>query len=80
MVWSEKLTAHDFLGHKFLHDAATAPYEISGARFSCVTDTPGSSLLPLPYSHWYLVCSGRGVGALQPRRLVMSIYNRVSEQ
>ena len=30
---SEKLTAHDFLGHKFLHDAATAPYEIGGARF-----------------------------------------------
>jgi hypothetical protein len=30
---SEKLTAHDFLGHKFLHDAAAAPYEIDGARF-----------------------------------------------
>jgi len=26
-------TAHDFLGHKFLHDAATAPYEIGGTRF-----------------------------------------------
>jgi hypothetical protein len=30
---SEKLTAHDFLGHRFLHDGATAPYEIEGARF-----------------------------------------------
>jgi hypothetical protein len=30
---SEKLTAQDFLGHKFLHDAAAAPYEIDGARF-----------------------------------------------
>jgi hypothetical protein len=30
---SEKLTAHDFLGHKFLHDAAAVPYEIHGARF-----------------------------------------------
>jgi hypothetical protein len=27
------LTAHDFLGHRFLHDAAAAPYEIDGARF-----------------------------------------------
>ena len=30
---SEKLTARDFLGHKFLHDAAAAPYEVNGARF-----------------------------------------------
>jgi hypothetical protein len=30
---AEKLTARDFLGHKFLHDAATAPYAIDGARF-----------------------------------------------
>ena len=30
---AEKLTARDFLGHKFLHDAAAAPYEIDGARF-----------------------------------------------
>jgi hypothetical protein len=30
---SEKLTTRDFLGHKFLHDAAATPYEVSGARF-----------------------------------------------
>ncbi len=30
---AEKLTARDFLGHKFLHDAATVPYEVGGARF-----------------------------------------------
>jgi hypothetical protein len=30
---SEKLTARDFLGHAFLHDAAAVPYEIDGARF-----------------------------------------------
>ena len=30
---SEKLTARDFLGHKFFHDAAAVPYEIDGARF-----------------------------------------------
>jgi hypothetical protein len=30
---SEKLVARDFLGHAFLHDGATAPYEIDGARF-----------------------------------------------
>jgi hypothetical protein len=30
---AEKLTARDFLGHAFLHDAAAAPYEVDGARF-----------------------------------------------
>jgi hypothetical protein len=30
---AEKLTARDFLGHAFLHDAAAVPYEIAGARF-----------------------------------------------
>jgi hypothetical protein len=30
---AEKLTAHDFLGHRFLHSAAAAPYELDGARF-----------------------------------------------
>lgn len=30
---AEKLTARDFLGHAFLHDAAAVPYEIDGARF-----------------------------------------------
>jgi hypothetical protein len=30
---SEKLTARDFLGHAFLHDAAAVPYDIDGARF-----------------------------------------------
>jgi hypothetical protein len=34
---SEKLTARDFLGHKFLHDAAAAPYEVEGARFRLFT-------------------------------------------
>jgi hypothetical protein len=30
---AEKLSARDFLGHAFLHDAAAVPYEIAGARF-----------------------------------------------
>jgi len=30
---AEKLTAKDFLGHAFLHDGATAPYELDGAHF-----------------------------------------------
>jgi hypothetical protein len=30
---SEKLTARDFLGRAFLHDAAAVPYEIDGVRF-----------------------------------------------
>jgi hypothetical protein len=30
---SEKLTARDFLGYAFLHDAAAVPSEIDGARF-----------------------------------------------
>jgi hypothetical protein len=30
---SEKLTARDFLGRPFLHDAAAVPYEIDGVRF-----------------------------------------------
>jgi hypothetical protein len=30
---AEKLSARDFLGHPFLHDAAAVPYEIDGARF-----------------------------------------------
>jgi hypothetical protein len=30
---AEKLSARDFLGHAFLHDAAAVPYEIDGARF-----------------------------------------------
>jgi hypothetical protein len=30
---AEKLTARDFLGHAFLHDAAAVPYELGGARF-----------------------------------------------
>ena len=30
---AEKLTARDFLGHAFLHDAAAVPYEIDGAKF-----------------------------------------------
>jgi hypothetical protein len=30
---SEKLTARDFLGHAFLHDAAAVPYELDGAHF-----------------------------------------------
>jgi hypothetical protein len=30
---AEKLTARDFLGHAFLHDAAAVPYTIDGAHF-----------------------------------------------
>jgi hypothetical protein len=30
---AEKLSARDFLGHPFLHDAAAVPYEIAGAHF-----------------------------------------------
>ena len=30
---AEKLTARDFLGHAFLHDAAVVPYQIEGAQF-----------------------------------------------
>jgi hypothetical protein len=30
---AEKLSARDFLGHSFLHDAAAVPYELDGARF-----------------------------------------------
>ena len=30
---AEKLSARDFLGHPFLHDAAAVPYVIDGARF-----------------------------------------------
>jgi len=30
---SEKMAARDFLGYSFLHDGATAAYEIEGARF-----------------------------------------------
>ena len=30
---AEKLTARDFLGHAFLHDAAVVPYQIDGAKF-----------------------------------------------
>ena len=30
---AEKLSARDFLGHAFLHDGTTAPYEIAGAHF-----------------------------------------------
>jgi hypothetical protein len=30
---AEKLSARDFLGHAFLHDAAAVPYEIGGGRF-----------------------------------------------
>jgi hypothetical protein len=30
---AEKLSARDFLGHAFLHDAAAVPYQIDGARF-----------------------------------------------
>ena len=30
---AEKLSARDFLGHAFLHDAIAVPYEIDGARF-----------------------------------------------
>jgi hypothetical protein len=30
---AEKLTARNFLGHTFLHDAAAVPYEVGGARF-----------------------------------------------
>lgn len=30
---AEKMCARDFLGHRFLHDAATAPYQIDGAYF-----------------------------------------------
>jgi len=30
---AEKLTARDFLGHPFLHDAASAPYQIDGVHF-----------------------------------------------
>jgi len=30
---AEKLSARNFLGHAFLHDAAVVPYEIDGARF-----------------------------------------------
>lgn len=30
---AEKMSARDFLGHAFLHDAAAAPYEIDGAHF-----------------------------------------------
>ena len=29
---AEKLAAHNFLGHAFLHDAAVAPYQIGGAQ------------------------------------------------
>jgi hypothetical protein len=29
---SEKLTARDFLGHAFLHDAAVVPYQLEGAK------------------------------------------------
>ena len=29
---AEKLTARDFLGHAFLHDAAVVPYQIDGAK------------------------------------------------
>ncbi len=34
---AEKLTARDFLGHKFLHDAAAVPYAIGGAHFRLFT-------------------------------------------
>jgi hypothetical protein len=30
---AEKLSARDFLGHAFLHDAAAVPYELDGVRF-----------------------------------------------
>jgi hypothetical protein len=30
---AEKLAAHNFLGHAFLHDAAAAAYDVDGARF-----------------------------------------------
>ena len=30
--WAEKLTARDFLGHPFLHDAAVVPYQLEGAK------------------------------------------------
>jgi hypothetical protein len=30
---SERLTARDFLGRAFLHDAAAVPYQVDGARF-----------------------------------------------
>jgi hypothetical protein len=30
---AEKLTARDFLGHPFLHDAVAVPYQIGGANF-----------------------------------------------
>jgi hypothetical protein len=32
-VRAEKLTARDFLGHPFLHDAVAVPYQIGGANF-----------------------------------------------
>ena len=32
-VRAEKLTARDFLGHPFLHDAVAVPYEVGGASF-----------------------------------------------
>jgi hypothetical protein len=32
-VRAEKLTARDFLGHPFLHDAVAVPYQIAGADF-----------------------------------------------
>ena len=34
---AERLSARDFLGHPFLHDAAAVPYEIAGAHFRLFT-------------------------------------------